>query len=58
MKSYVKFIRGFYTPAPQELVESQTSALCQGLCLSAHLDVLTMWADEEGITALIFKVLV
>lgn len=39
-------------------MESQTSALCQGLCLSAHLDVLTMWADEEGITALIFKVLV
>lgn len=28
--SYVKFIKGFSTPAPQESVERKTSALCQG----------------------------
>lgn len=29
-RSYVKFIKGFHTPAPQELVERKTSALRQG----------------------------
>lgn len=31
--------------------------LCvRGLCLPAHLDVLMMWVEEEGIIALTFKI--